>query len=485
MIEHGIAEHRKQHVNLKDYAFEQDIVVRCILNQFTLQDKEVFEEILFNSLRFALEDIEENLDLTREELMVSLEKMLPMQLFALEGNELIVNKETRKLLEHHLERFEENFSPSLDFMHALLKRIPIHLLPLWYAIPKSSNNIFESLIEKYFLTPQLFERYLAQLNLDHPLMKEIIDAVLNSKSLKLPAQQLMKTHQIPLEDFEQIMLTLEYNFVLFSTFEPRGERFEHMISPLQEWKDYTLFVKNTMPEPLKQSSEIREYRSHEYAFCTDMTHVLQLAIKDPLKVSFHTDSQHFVLSDDMMGMLSKQMSDLFTLYHDEKSLIESYFSSVIQKLTQLKLALIENDQLIASKTAYEWLRLPIEKRAFSTYKHPLNQIDDRSFSTKINNERNIREIEKTLSRIVDLGWIYFDDFMQGLMAPLSDQTKVILTKEGRSWKYQIPDYSDEEKAFIEKTILEWLFESGLIKTGIHCDKICFKLTHLGESLFGG
>jgi hypothetical protein len=44
-------------------------------------------------------------------------------------------------------------------------------------------------------------------------------------------------------------------------------------------------------------------------------------------------------------------------------------------------------------------------------------------------------------------------------------TSATLKKCGKAWKYALPEYTQEERAFIHAIVFEWLFESGITATG--------------------
>ena len=98
-------------------------------------------------------------------------------------------------------------------------------------------------------------------------------------------------------------------------------------------------------------------------------------------------------------------------------------------------------------------------------------------------EKNVREIEKSLSKLTTLSWVYFDDFLKGCVATFGEGSKLELKKTGKTWRYAIPDYSEKEKLFIQIALLEWLFESGVVQTGLLDIRPCFRLTGLGKKLF--
>ncbi len=69
---------------------------------------------------------------------------------------LFVDKDVRKYFEAKVEKFDEDFQPNLDFLQSILNKVSIHTLPLWYPIPRSTDNIFASIIETYFSTPKIY-----------------------------------------------------------------------------------------------------------------------------------------------------------------------------------------------------------------------------------------------------------------------------------------------------------------------------------------
>ena len=154
---------KKTKISLPDYNFEEDIRNRLLLKTLSKQNLRVLEEILFSSLQFSIESLAENLDLNSDDLYEILETLSPLNLYNFDGRILTVDKDKRKYFETQVTRFEEDFKPDLDFFQNLLKCLPIEVLPNWYHVPRSSNNIFQSLVDKHLLTPQIYQRYLVDL----------------------------------------------------------------------------------------------------------------------------------------------------------------------------------------------------------------------------------------------------------------------------------------------------------------------------------
>ena len=172
---------KKNKVLLSDYDYKRDIESRLLLSRFTETEYAVLEEILYSSIRAPLSKIAKNIDLSEAETADILQKFVKTGLIAFEDDFMVVvDKEMRKYFEVEAEKFEESFRPGMEFLQHLLKKVSIHILPQWYAIPRTSDNIFESIVEKYLQTPQIFQRHLLDLNFENPILPAIAQDVLKS-----------------------------------------------------------------------------------------------------------------------------------------------------------------------------------------------------------------------------------------------------------------------------------------------------------------
>ena len=151
---------RKNKINLADYNWQQDVENRILMSDFSALDVEVLEEILFNPLKISFRKLLRSLSCEEGDLAQSLQKFSQAGLVSIQDDTIAVDKEKRRVFEFQITRFNPAFKPDMEFIQGLLKKIPIQLLPTWYAIPRSSNNIFESIVEKYLLTPHIYQRYL-------------------------------------------------------------------------------------------------------------------------------------------------------------------------------------------------------------------------------------------------------------------------------------------------------------------------------------
>src|SRR3990167_3463630 len=147
---------KKNRINLADYNSRQDIENRIVMSDFSPFDLEVLEEVLFSPLKISLRKLAKNLNTTDIATKQTLDKLAKTSLLSIEGDSVTVDKEMRKYFEFQIQRFSPQFKPDMEFVQGILKKVPIQFLPFWYSIPRTSNNIFESIVEKFLLTPQIF-----------------------------------------------------------------------------------------------------------------------------------------------------------------------------------------------------------------------------------------------------------------------------------------------------------------------------------------
>ncbi len=471
---------RKNKIALEDYNFKQDIENRLLISQFNSTDLDILEEILYSSIKIPIRKLSKSVDLSEDQIFPILEKLSQTGLFIFEGDFIVVDKEMRKYFESQIIKFNPEFKSGMEFLQGLLRKVPIHVLPLWYSIPRTSNNIFDSLVEKYLLTPQIFQRHLAELSFVDPLLASIVHDVYQAPDLKVYGKDLMEKYGISREQFEHYLLLLEFHFVCCLGYERSNQHWEEIVTPLHEWREYSLFLRKTETPPIPSQEKVQRSRSQDFAYILDLSLVLNQAKKSPPKLT--EDKAKRMLPDPQtLSALSAKIGDL----DENNPAFADYVHRLIAKLKQLKLADIVDGRLYALEGANDFLDMRLENRAIFLYRHPLNRLcSSHLIPADIITDRNLREAEKAVLRVLDKGWVYFDDFIRGVIVPLGEQSVVMLKRQGKTWKYTLPVYSEEELALIKATVLEWLFEIGVTATGELDGKECFSVTAFGQSLFG-
>lgn len=456
-----IATFKKNKIELKEYDYSKDIQNRILMAQFTTLDVEVLEEILYSSLRIPLSILEQNLNLSSAELQKILDKLSKSELFQVSGGAVLVDKEMRKYYEMQILKFEDDFKPGMEYLQGLLRKVPIHILPNWYAISRTSDNIFESIVEKYLHSPQAFQRYLMELHLSDSVQKGIMNAVYQSPDYEVEASDMIKKFNLTLEEFEEHMLYLEFSFVACIRYKKKGSRFVEMISPFFEWQEYLCHVRDTEPTSIIDEEKIKRRKSSDFGVIEEMAAILELAQKGPITraviPAIQKKHPYFEASD---------------------------FDRYVQKLCQMNLADRNGDKILCTSDSADWLKMKNPEKGMYIYRHPLNTLSSASLPAELCSPRLVREAEKSVARVANAGWVMLDDFLSGVFIPLKESHFITLKKLGRHWKYQLPEYTETELDFFYAVISRWLFEAGITALGTVDGRECFCLTPFGNTIFG-
>lgn len=455
-----IATFRKNKIELSEYDLSKDIENRVLMASFTPQDIEVLEEILYSSIQTPISVLEKNLDLSKEDLLPILEKLAKTSLFTLSKDSVLVDKEMRKYYEMQVTKFEEDFKPGMEYLQGLLRKVPIHILPNWYAISRTSNNIFESIVEKYLQTPQIFQRYLLDLTLSDPVQNGIMNAVYQSPDFAVNALDMMKKYDLNREQFERHMIELEFHFVCCIKYTREGNQFQEWITPFHEWREYLCHVRDTEPQTIVEEDSIERKKGSDFAIIEEMSALLELAKEGPITAASTRKIQKVCPEFDPAD-----------------------FGSYVEKLCLVNLADREGEKVLFTSDSMEWLKMEISDRAMYLYRHPKNALIGTRLSEELLHPRIVREAEKSVSRIAGGGWVYLDDFLSGVFIPLNESHVVSLVRQGRNWKYELPQYTEKELQFFKAVLNKWLFEVGITALGMHEDRPCLCLTPLGQNLF--
>ncbi len=466
---------RKNKVCLDDYDYKQDIENRLLMAQFTSTDLNVLEEILYSSINIPIRKLSKSLSLEEKEILPVLQVLSKTGLFTFEGDSIVVDKDVRKYFESQILKFDPDFKPGMDFLQNLLKKAPIHILPIWYSIPRTSNNIFDSIVEKYLLTPQIFNRYLMELNAGDALFTGILKEVYQAPDFKVYGKDLIEKFSLTREQFEKALLTLEFNLVCCLGYTKIDDEWKEVVTPFYEWKEYLTFLRNTEATSIVNTSTIERFRPLDFSFIEDLHAILSMAKKQPLALNPDKTPQ-----ESLLPTIAAQL----TGFKENAPAILPYLNKLISKLRLLKLAEVVDGRLYVLDSANDWLSMKPEARGMFLYRHPLNQIDSNTVPIELCTERAIREAEKSVIRVLNSGWVYFDDFMQGVIAPLSAESSILLKHLGKTWKYVLPKYTEDELSLIKIIVLDWLFQIGITSVGIHEGKDCFCVTPFGQSIFG-
>jgi predicted transcriptional regulator len=357
---------KKNKIKLSDYNYKRDIENRLLMSHFTAFDVEVLEEILHSNLKISMLELAEFLEADTLDLLPTLEKLSKTGLLAIKGDTIEVDKEMRKYYDFQIRKFDNDFKPGMEFLQGLLQKVPINILPLWYALPKTADNIFESIVDKFLHTPRVYQRYLAELNFEDLIAQGIIDDLFKSPNLKLLATDIRKKYNLSLEKFEEYLLHLEFNFVCCLSYNEMDGYWTEVVIPFYEWKTYLNHLIETEIEPVKGE--------------------------------------------------------------------------------------VSPDNIAPGETDAA--------------------------------PKDILFVEWSLKRIMKKGWVYYEDYLKGIVEPVGNSDPVELVQVGRNWEYKLPKFTGADREIIRSVVYGDLIKRGLIKTGIHEGRKCIMLTNHGKEMFG-
>lgn len=442
---------RKNKIVLSDYDYKTELSNRNIMTSLSSLDLVLLEEIIYSPLTISLKKLQKNLDLQEKQLKDSLAKFTSIGLLSQNGDTINMDKKIRKWFEFEIIRFNADFTPDLEFLQALLKKIPIQLLHSWYSLPKTTDNLIRSIFDKYLVTPQVLERHIAELCYDNQEIDTIYNAVLNSPEHKISANIIRDILSCDDNEFNELMLFWEYNFVLFSKFEKIGNNWLEMVVPFNPWSLFCQFLKKNSLKPLSLPIKIEKEEDYSYI-----------------------NAIHNILTKAKEGLHKHSIKEGYTETPGD----------ILHKITMLKLAKIEENRVKITESGDNWLKMSFENKAFFLHNNLLTNAPSPTISQNLITEKNIKNIEKSLEGLSVGDWFYFDDFVKRMTVPISDESSLYLKKNNGIWNYYIPEYNVEETELIRFVILKHLSEIGLVNVGKKNNRDCFALTELGKKIFG-
>ena len=460
---------KKNKINLDDYNYQRDIENRLLMSHFSVFEVEVLEEIINGSITMKISDLTDALDVSVDTIMPIIEDLKTTGLFVVKDDKIVVNKELRKYYEFQIEKFDDDFRPDMEFLQDLHSKVPIHVLPVWYSIPRTSDNIFKSLIERYLLTPSIYQRYLGELNFTDPTVSGIVEDVFSSPDKRVFSSELRERYSLSLEQFEEHMLHLEFNIVCCLVYVRVGKEWKEIVTPFYEWKELLSSRKERIPTTIVDG--VVKTRDNDFAFLEDMEKVIAAVKKDPITLEEDAPTEDTVKTLMLRCDIVENINDKW----------KKYFKEMVDKLLILKLVKRNKDTITLCEGTEEWLAMSLEEQGCYLLKNRRNTFVTVDIDKKLYADKNQRHLERSLAAVADLGWIYFDDFIASMEESIGTTDSVMLKRRGRRWKYTFPHYTAKEQDFIRAAIQEKLFEVGFVATGTHNDKPCLRVTTFGKS----
>lgn len=269
------AQSKKNKISLSDYNFQKDIDNRLFLAELTPFEISALRELIDNTPNTTIERLAKDVGAPIKKIEPCIEKFEKINLITRDDRKIKVDKELRKYFETHLLKFEEGFHPNLDFLKALLTKVPIHVLPNWYAIPRSTDHIFSSIVEKYLITPKIYNRYLDELIFEDPILHNLYRDVYTSPGYAFPKKAAMEKYNLTSKQLLEYALELEFNLVCVLSVRSTKSGFEEVFTLLDEWKEHLNYQMTSQPTSLVETDKIVRYHPNDFGFVEDITAVVQ------------------------------------------------------------------------------------------------------------------------------------------------------------------------------------------------------------------
>lgn len=458
---------RKNKIELQDYDNAKDLQNRIRLSKLSIFEVEVLREIIFNSLEFPISELSETLEVSSEQIKEALEVLEATGLFTRYGDTLVVDKEARKYFEIQIGKFGSDNKLGIDHFLSLVSQVPIHHLPNWYMLSKTSDDIFEAIIEKNLSTPKIYEKYLMDLQFNDEYSPYIVQELFSSENFTLDVDAIQEKYEISREQLEEVIISLEFNKVCFLQYIEDEEHWKGVITPLHEWKNHLEFIKETECHPISETQHIERVHPRDFGFIEDVNSLLMEIYQASPCLQVHGSEKNYEIT-----------SPIETL-----SFSSTYISRLIDKILQLRLATIADGEIKATENTKQWLDTSLQEKAMVLYFSTINLYRKQQHTAPFT-DRDVRELEKSLKRVLKSGWVFTEDFVRGLTASQSTTCEMTLTKKGRRYYYSRPVYGEKELAFIYDTFNHHLFESGMLALGQCEGKHCFMVTPFGRLSLG-
>lgn len=451
---------------MEHYDYQKDINHALCIKKLSHKETEILEHLIYSSVSASLQKIANQTDTKIDTLLTILNKFQSIGLLKINGDTVSIDKEMRKSFEWQLEKYEDDYEPDFNTLQKNLKQVPIHVLPLWYSISRYANNIFESLIEKYLLTPQSFFRFLAELKIHHPQLVETAEKLFQSDFFEISLDNLACEYKFNENDLMKFVLLLEFNFIASLKYKKVNDGWQGFITPYKEWKEYLSFKRASCLTSIPHEFAIKTTVDQNIIFVNSMSHLM-------IEIDNHKPS---FANKELELPLKKVMND---------SLNEK-FSQMTAIALSLNLILIKEERLQLTPSGKEWLLSTTESKNIYLYKYCfykpffISHIHESLYSEKV-----AKDVEKSLHLLVKQDWVLFDDFVRASTISFDEDPCLMLQKTGKGWRYKIPSYKEEEISSLKKIFMHWLVKFGWIEIGYFDEKNYLRLTSLGKTYFGG
>lgn len=463
-------------VNLSDYNYREPLVHRLFIAQLSNFELEVLREILNLSIQFPTVELAQALDTDCETVIPVVEKLEESGLLQLQGATISVDKERRRFYSLQIERYD-NQTPGFDFAFAALRLVPMQVLLNWYAIPCATDDIMLSIAEQILWTPKIYENYLAKLTFVDSRIAEILKDVFRSPDLCVVSSFLREKYALSREMFEEYLLILEFHLACCVGYRCIDGRWESVITPFREWRDYLLMRRKHNWSPVEQTQKIDSTCDTDFSFVKDMNALLKAIEQMPLPLEQSTEGSCLSVASAITWLPN---------LHRSLSVDPSiHLKQLLDRLLYLGLCHVQSGTLrLNPVAARDWQRLSYQDQALTLYRIPLKDLKLKSPIAELLTDRLVRDIERATRPAIGRGWIPLDSFLRSLEVAIGSSAAVTIKRTGKRWRYETPDYSSAELEGLSWVVWQRLFECGMTDRGLYGSSRCFRMTSFGKLMLG-
>ncbi|MEC8306301.1 MAG: hypothetical protein VXZ72_00375 [Chlamydiota bacterium] len=407
----------------KSFIDMRSIDFRMVVEGISFQEVLILDELLFHPNGISFKDLEKELGVNFDDIKSLCKRLVPLGILTMHEESLLIERHAVKWISLFLSKFDDDIDLSVFHIESLLKQLPVDVLFSWYSIPRSSENIFQSIIERWLLTPHDFRRHLRKQAIDDPLCGAVID-MLNAHDVHegIYLDEVKEKLGIPSVELHSKIIYLEYHFICALKYRRREGKWRGCIVFLKEWREYISFYQKVL-----EGNKTLEVTPH-----SSVRLITQL-------------KKHFLkLSDSSLLPCSFSSNRSLDLNHLIKV---NNHSDLAHSLGQTWDSLSQKDQ-------ESWALALLQDR------EPL--ISTRMMGTT---QQLVSAVYSRLSTILGDEWVAFDRVASNLSIPFNVKLNTILKKEGQGWRYIPPQYEEEHLAVLEQIICSWLFHLEIVDLG--------------------
>lgn len=429
----SVDHYRENRINLADYDHQSDLQLRIHLSKITEEDFLFLDALVFNPLKITVEDLSAETDLSSQQLARLIERHENLGLYHVHGSNITVDKEVRKKVEWELEKFDSQFTSGLNLIRGSLKKVPVYVLPQWYKISKTTDNIFDALHEKFLKTPKIYKTYLLENKIENEVAQQLFDAISNSPKHELPLSEFLIDHPVSEEKLHEAIILLEFNLMGCLVFKKEGDQYVPYASLFHEWKSYLLSI----------ASDRSSFDAQ--------TNITEMPKDTPI-------IDHLIKLLEQVDSNDKTDSFLPLLH---------------------TLGFINTEHTSLTSRGKEWLEMPQKNKCFIMFNSLLYQYLTYEPLYRITTEQRLRECTSILVKALSKRKAKFSVILETVSLPLHKDYEGSITRVGKTWSYAKHTLEEKELTLLQHFLDHFLCNCGIInKNGSEYTTTC-----IGEILF--